>query len=246
MAISLSSIVQRNVGSKPPRVLIYGVSGVGKTTFAAQAPEPLLVPLEDGLGLLDVAHTPIPTTLNALYAVLDALATEQHGYKTVIIDSLDWLEPLIYAHVCAKHNWPNIEAPGYGKGYKAATDTWREYLGKLDALRDSGMFVLQIAHANIKRFDAPDSESYDRYNVKLHEHASALVKEWSDIVLFANYVVATKSNKTGTTVRGVGIGERVAYTSERPAYVAKNRHRLPHQVPLNWQAFISAIGTAND
>lgn len=246
MAIKLSDIVTKNLGSKPPRILIYGVSGVGKTTFASQAPDALLVPLEDGLGLLDVAHTPIASTLTELHDILDALATEQHGYKSVIIDSLDWLEPLVYAHVCAQNKWPNIEAPGYGKGYKAATDTWRQYLAKLDVLRNLGMFVVQIAHASVKRFDAPDSESYDRYNVKLHEHASALVKEWSDIVLFANYVVSTKSNKTGTTVRGVGIGERVAYTSERPAYVAKNRHRLPHQVPLNWHDFIGAIGTATE
>lgn len=242
MAISLSSIVQRNIDSKPPRILIYGVSGVGKTTFASQAPNPLFVPLEDGLGRLKVERAKKPETLEQLIEIFDLLLTDQHDHKSIVIDSLDWLEPLVHQYVCRQQGWDSIESPGYGKGYKAATDIWRAYLDKLYQLRDAGMFVIQIAHSQIKRFDSPDSESYDRYQVKLHEQASALVKEWSDVVLFANYIVSTKSDK-GRKIRGVGVGDRALYTSQRPAYDAKNRLQLPHQIGLSWQSFIDSVGT---
>ena len=106
------------------------------------------------------------------------------------------------------------------------------------------MTVIQIAHADIKRFDSPEHEPYDRYVIKLHARAAALLQEHSDIVLFANYRVSTVKSDVGfnkKVTRALGSGERVLYTAERPAFLAKNRFGLPDTLPLDWQAFAAAM-----
>ena len=157
-----------------------------------------------------------------------ALYEEPHEFGTVVVDSVDWLEPLIWKHVAAANGWRSIEEPGFGKGYAAALDVWREYLEALNALRnDRGMTVIQIAHTDIKRFDSPEHEPYDRYIIKLHARAAALLQEHSDVVLFANYRISTVKADVGFSkkvTRALGKGERVIHTAERPAFLAKNRY----------------------
>ena len=244
MAILLASLM-RSTALTPPRILVHGVAGIGKTTLAAGADNPVFITTEDGLGMLDVPHFPLARTFDAVMEALAALYSEPHEFKTVVIDSIDWLEPLIWARVCKDHGWSSIEDAGYGKGYVAALDLWRQYLDGLNALRDErGMTVIQIAHTDIKRFDSPEHEPYDRYVIKLHARASALLQEHSDVVLFANYRISTVKSDVGfnkKVTRALGSGERVLYTSERPAFLAKNRYGLPDVLPLDWQAFAAAM-----
>ena len=138
-----------------------------------------------------------------------------------------------------------IEDAGYGKGYVAALNLWRQYIDGLNALRDDrGMTVIQIAHTDIKRFDSPEHDPYDRYTIKLHARAAALVQEHSDIVLFANYRISTVKADVGFNKkvnRALGSGERVIHTAERPAYLAKNRFGLPETLPLSWPDFAAHI-----
>lgn len=235
MAISLASLT-RNSKPKPARVLVYGVSGVGKSSLAASAPAPVFLPTEDGLGKLPVDSFPLLKSWTDVYDALVSLHTGDHDFRTVVIDSLDWLEPLIWSEVVAQNKWESIETPGYGKGYAAALDLWRIYIDWLNALRDDrGMQIVQIAHCDIKRFDSPESEPYDRYLVKLQSKAAALMMEHSDAVLFANYRVSTTKSDVGfgqKKVRAVGSGDRVLYTAERPAFNAKNRYGLPDSISL--------------
>lgn len=141
--------------------------------------------------------------------------------------------------------WSSIEDAGYGKGYVAALNLWRQYIDGLNALRDDrGMAVVQIAHTDIKRFDSPEHDPYDRYVIKLHARAAALLQEHSDIVLFANYRISTVKADVGfnkKVSRAVGSGERVIHTVERPAFLAKNRYDLPDTLPLEWSAFAQAM-----
>lgn len=244
MAISLDSI-STNPTIAPPRVVVYGVHGVGKTTFAAGAPSPILLPTEEGIGNLRVSHFPLLTSYGDVMEAIGALYQGEHDYSTAVIDSADWLEPLVWAETCKRHGWKDVEAPGYGKGYLAALDAWREVLEGLNALRaERGMAVVFLAHTEIKRFDAPDTDPFDRYQIKLQARAGALLEEWADCVMFAGYKVFTTKTDVGfnkSVTRGVGQGERRLFTEERPAYRAKNRYSLPPELPLDWQAFESAL-----
>jgi hypothetical protein len=244
MAISLASLRQAT-SLTPPRILIHGVAGVGKSTFAANAESPVVIATEDGLGMLKVASFPVAKSFDEVMEGLAALYSEPHEFRTVVVDSVDWLEPLIWKKACDDNRWGSIEEPGYGKGYLAALDLWRQYLDGLNALRDErGMTVIQIAHTDIKRFDSPEHEPYDRYVIKLHARAAALLQEHSDIVLFANYRISTVKSDVGfnkKVTRALGSGERVLYTAERPAFLAKNRYGLPDVLPLDWSAFAAAM-----
>lgn len=236
-----NNVVQLEVRQpKPPRILIYGPHGLGKSTFGALADRPVFIQTEDGLsGLPDVQAFPLAKSYDEVREQLIYLSQADHGFKTVVVDSVDWLEPLIWRKLCEQENVEQIEkvGGGYGKGYNMALDIWREYIKGLNYLRDvRNMTVIQIAHAQIKRFDNPETEGYDRYEIKLHKAAASLLQEHSDIVLFANYFVGiAKENKAfskeGRT-RAVG-GERVLYTCERPSAVAKNRYGLPEEIPFD-------------
>jgi hypothetical protein len=246
MAISLKSL-HRVSERKPPRLIVYGVAGVGKSTFAAGAPSPVFIPIEDGLPI-GVDAFPLMATFAEVKEALIALYTEwgDHKFKTVVIDSLDWLEDLVWRETCSRNKWGSIEDPGYGKGYAAALTVWDEYIEVIDALRDDKkMTIIQLAHAQVKRFDSPEHEPFDRYEIKLHKGAAALLMEHADGVLFANYRVSTIKSNVGfnkTVTRGTGRAERLLHTTEMPAFLAKNRFGRPDQefpatLPLSWEAF---------
>lgn len=234
MAISLASL-RKGGQPKPPIMVLYGIKGSGKTTVTAGAPDPVFAFIEDGVGQLDVPNWRI-TTFDDIMQAIGILYTEEHDRKTFVVDSLDWLEPLVWAETCRRHGWENIDTPGYGKGYVAAGAVWREYLDGLVALRDErGMTIVQIAHETIKRFDSPEHEPYDRYRIKLHDRAADLVQEHADIVAFMNYRVSIAKTDAGfnkKVARGVGGGQRVLYLEERPAFQAKNRYGMPASIDL--------------
>ena len=245
---ALASII---TGAKPGprRMLVYGTAGIGKSTFAACAPAPIVVQTEDGLGEIDCHKFPVAASFDEVMSHLGALYQEEHAYRTVVIDSLDWLERLIWAKVCSVRQVASIEDIGYGKGYTFALQYWRDILDGLSALRDrKGMTVVLIAHAKIERFEDPTCDAYDRYVPRLHKTAAAMVAEWCDEVLFASYKVFTKATDEGFNqkrVQGLGSGERVLKTTERPAHLAKNRLNLPDELPLAWADFARHLTASN-
>ena len=235
--------------SKPPRIVLYSIEGMGKSSFGASALNPIFIQTEDGLDEIDVAKFPKATSFEDVMNQLRTLYTEKHDYKTVCIDTLDWLEPLIWGAVSVLHGKTNIEDIGYGKGYTYALDQWARLLKALDCLRDDkGMAIILIAHAEVKRFDSPETEPYERYQLKLHKTSAAKIVEWADAVLFANYQIFTEKTDVGfnkKVVRGKGGQNRVMYAEERPAYKAKNRYGLPDELPFikgeAWNTLVTAI-----
>ena len=235
MAIDLNSLEQTGKKPKPPIITLYGTGKIGKTTLAASAPDPVFIRTEDGTDNVSVKAFPLAQTFQDVNDALKALAGD-HDRKTLVIDSVDWLEPLIWQEVCGRNGWANIEEPGYGKGYAAAADVWREYLAAINWLRDNKeLTVIQIAHHQNKRYAAPDNDPYDRYTIKLHDRASALIAEDSDVILFANYKTMTKETDVGFNkkiTRALGTGQRVLHTTENPAWVAGNRYNMPPEINL--------------
>ena len=244
MEISIANIRRGNT-PKPARLLVYGVHGIGKTSFAASAPDPIFIQAEDGLGSIDALTFGLAQSYEDVMQAIGVLFNDPHDFQTVVIDSLDWLEPMIWASVAKDNGWKDIETPGFGKGYVAALDTWRMFVDGLNALRDErNMTVIMLAHSEIKRFDSPEHEPYDRYQPKLHARASALMQEHVDAVLFANYRISTVKSDVGFSkkvTRAVGGGDRILHTQERPALLAKNRYNLPESIPLDWQAFAEHV-----
>ncbi len=241
--------VQRGRVAAPRRTLLYGVHGVGKSTFGSMAEAPIFIQTEDGLTDIDCQRLPLAGKYTDVIAALGELYTEPHEYRTVVIDSVDWLERLIWADVCQKRGVESIEDIGYGKGYVFALTNWREVLQGLDALRNErGMNVILLAHAQIERFANPETDTYDRYSPRLQKLASALVQEWCDEVLFTTYRIHTKTTNEGfdrKRVQGIGTGERIIRTTERPAHVAKNRLGLADEFPLDYRLYAAFVRGEN-
>jgi hypothetical protein len=249
--MSLLEQIHKGKQALPPRLVLYGTEGIGKSTFAASAPAPVFIQTEDGLGELDCDKFPLAKGLEDVLAALYSLLSDEHDYQTVVIDSLDWLERLIFDELCRQYNVSSIEKVdgGYAKGYTHALVHWRSVLTLLNRLRtERGMIVLCIAHAKVEKFEDPEATSYDRYSPRLHKHACGLVCEWADAVIFATRKIRVQSEETGfNRKRGIAHalgkdgGERVLRTIGGPSCVAKNRYSLPEQLPLSWDAFIRSF-----
>jgi len=226
----------------PDRILVLGVEGVGKSTLAASAPSPIFLAAEDGVRHLDVVSFPEPRTWRDVREAIRTLTAESHDFRTLVIDTIDWVEPLLWAHVCRSNGWRSMEELDYGKCFVPANDEWRAFLNSLDALRaERSMEILVLAHTTIKEFRNPAGPDYSRFEGKLQKGAYALFREWADMVLFATYEesVLKKAGVTqdDPTKRGkaVSTGRRVLYTERTPAWDAKNRHNLPPVLPLSYE-----------
>jgi hypothetical protein len=239
--MNLGSLV-KGKQARPIRVVLFGTEGVGKSTFAAAAPSPVFLGAEDGTAHLDVVRFPMPTTWAEVLDAIRVLETEAHDFKTLVIDTLDWAEPMLWSHICKRDGMANVEAYGYGKGHVAALDEWRVFLAALERMRDRrGMNVLLLAHSWIKPFKNPEGDDFDRYEMSLHAKSGGLIKQWADAVLFANFEqFAAKDAKTKRT-KGVSTGARLIYTTRTAAYDAKNRADLPESMPLAWEDFAAAL-----
>jgi hypothetical protein len=243
--MSLAKVVSGRV-AKPMRVLVYGLEGVGKSTFAANAPAPIFLGAEDGTSQLDVQRFPQPGNWADVMEAVQVLTVEPHDYQTLVLDTLDWIEPLVWQQTCvamAKPGKPplrSIEEPGYGKGYVEAGGYWRQLTAALERLRTARrMDVVLLAHSWIKTFKNPGGEDFDRYEMKLHKGAAGLWREWCDAVLFAAHDVTTYEDDR-KRVKGIGTGARVLRTEHNAAYDAKNRYDLPPALALDWEAFTEA------
>jgi hypothetical protein len=243
LTVSLADVTDEVVPS-PDRLLVYGVEGVGKTTFAAGFPLPIFLDMEGSTARipvkrLDLAHDMYPIVSEALAALLN----EKHPYKTVVLDTADALEAKIQKHVMDENRWKSMTDAGYGKAYDKAAEIWKgEVLPALDALRmRRGMDVVVLAHSKVVRFSAPDQPDYDRYEPKLYKSVTPLLKEWAEAVLFAAFEQTVIGANQGITDKGKAVttGRRVAYTQRAGAYDAKNRWGLPPAIPLEAKVYLA-------
>lgn len=223
--------------ARAQRVVIYGTEGIGKSTLAAQFPDPVFIDTEGSTSNMDVKRFGKPTSWTMLMNEIAFVKANPGCCKTLVIDTVDWAEQLCVEHVCAFHGKKGIEDFGYGNGYTYVREEMGRLLNKLQELVDSGVHVVLTAHSQLRKFERPEEEgAYDRYELKLGKktgsQTSPLIKEWADIVLFCNYqlmVVKSETNKA----KAYG-GERFMYTTHHPAWDAKNRHGLPPKLPMDY------------
>lgn len=233
----------------PERTVLIGTEGVGKSTFGASAPTPIFIASEEGINHLNVKAFPEPQSAQDVYDAIAELEEQQHTFQTLVVDTVDWLEPILVTKLCLRNGWESIESPGFGKGQVALVDEWRTILSHFDRLRKArGMEILLLAHAQVKTFANPTGPDYSRYELALSKGAAALIKQWADAVLFSDYedimvnakgeTVAGVSNKV--KVKGISTGRRVLHTQRTAAWDAKNRYGLPPVLPLDYAEYSRA------
>jgi hypothetical protein len=228
--------------ARPQKAVLYGPEGIGKSTLASRFPSPLFLDTEGGTHHLDVARLPAPKIWDDVTAAVTALATEPHDFETLVIDTADWLEKLLAAHVCKQANKTSIEDFGFGKGHVVLAEEFAKFLASLEPLLRRGMHILMLAHTKIVKFEQPDAAgAYDRYELKLSRQVAPLLKEYCDALLFANYHTKVAENDQGRK-RGVGGRERKLYTTHTAAWDAKNRHGFDEVLPFEFAAIASAFG----
>lgn len=222
---------------KPIKLVIYGPEGIGKTTFAAQAPTPLFIDTEGGTARMDVRRLPAPTSFTMIQEEIRYVVNNPSVCQTLVLDTADWAERLCRDSVCAKNSKTGLEDFGYGKGYSYVFEDFGRLLNQLDLVIDRGINVIVTAHAAMRKFEQPDeSGSYDRWELKLINaqkcSVANMVKEWADMVLFANYeTFVVKNEEKKNKVSG---GKRVMYTTHHPCWDAKNRFNLPEKLPFDF------------
>lgn len=237
--MDLESLIQTVRTSKPPRIVLHGVHGVGKSTWASNAPDPIFLITEDGLTSIDVPHFPLITDLEQVWEYMGILIKEDNPYKTFVLDTADWLEKIIWAKICKDAQVDNIEAFGYARGYTIAMREWDRLYKGLELLRDKGMAIVILAHNEIKTYNPPDSDPYDRYQIKLHKHAATKLEEWADAVLFANFKVYVDTDKGKG--KAANSSERLIYTNACPSWKAKTRYALPDTLPMDFNKLMEGI-----
>lgn len=231
----------------PPRICIYGGHGIGKSTLASKFPKPIFISTEDGIDSLDVTSFPRAQTVADVAASIKTLIKEEHDFKTVVLDSVDWLvEPLISTSINAQYD---EKQQAYGKGQMYMAEEFREILQGFDILRTRrGMNIVIIAHAAVVKFEDPRTDPYDRYQPKLPKACNALLQEWVDVLAFAALkVIIKKSDAKGfdtAKVRGATNGDRLLHFIENPAYAAKNRYNCPEDAEMNIETVLKLIPLA--
>jgi hypothetical protein len=247
--LSILAGIKKGRIKRPKYILVYGVDGVGKTSLAADAPDVIFLAAEKGTDAFDINRYQ-PKDWADVIKFLRALADEPHDFKALAIDSIDWLEPLLWKAIADAHGKESIDDVPYGKGYMYAMDQHRALEALLQKIRARGLDVIILGHAKIEKFSDPKNmqQPYDRYTLKLHKAASDFWREAVDAVLFADYQVLTKEDDKAKKLAVMDEERRVLHTQRKAGFDAKNRYGLPAKITLAksrpWSSLIADIEKA--
>lgn len=232
--------VSRGVVKRAQKIVIYGPEGIGKSSFLAKFPSIIFDDTEGSTLHMDVARTPKPSSWTMLLEHVRYFIKNPHELNTFGLDTADWAEKLCAIELCAKSQKSGIEDFGYGKGYVYLSEEFGKLLNLLEELIEVGVNVVIAAHAFTRKFDQPDEMgSYDRWELKLSKYVAPMVREWADMVLFANYeTYVVKTDDKKNKAQG---GKRVMHTAHHPCWDAKNRHDLEAKLPFEFKSIAHCI-----
>lgn len=230
---------------KALKICLYAPEGIGKTTFASKMPRPVFIDTEGGSGFLDVTRTPRPTSWTMLLDQVRYFLDHPSELETLVIDTLDWAERLCIEQFCASKQIKGIEDMPYGRGYVYVAEEFGRLLNMLEELTQKGVHVMMTAHAMLRKFEQPDElGSYDKWELKLTKKVAPLVKEFSDMLLFANYETYIIKETKGAAKGKAQGGRRVMYTAHSPCFDAKNRQGLADKLPFEFEQIAGCFQSA--
>jgi hypothetical protein len=231
--MSLLKRTEEGVINHPLFAVIYGEPGCGKSTFGSQFPNPYFIDIEKGSRQLNVKRF-FPNDFNEVIQVSKELL--ESSYETIVYDSMDALESMVWKQTCLDNNWITIEDPGYGKGPTVALKKWEQLMDIWDRLRQSKNVFL-ICHTEAKTINDPtQTNPYDKFQIKINKHPAGLIRSRVDMILFAQKEQITKTEKGQKKAKVVG-EERWLFTKGGPGFEGKNRYRMPDKMPLSFQDF---------
>lgn len=241
--------ITTGVLDSPVKTVLYGPEGIGKSTFASHFPAPVFIDTEGGTKRLNVARLPQPTSWAMLLDEVNEVRKGSIPCGTLVIDTADWAERLAITALCAKAKVDGLEGFGYGKGYTYLKEEFGRLLDALEEVLNAGHNVLILAHSTISKFEQPDAVgNYDRWTMKTTKQVEPMLREWCDLLLFANYkTIVEKSGSAPNAKNKASGGRRVLYTTHTPCWDAKNRFDLPDEVPFEYAsiaAHIPVLGAA--
>jgi len=220
----------RGVNRKPLFVTIYGTDHTGKSTVASNFPKPIFIDVEKGTDLLDVDRCQ-PDTYDDVLNILNSLYTDAEGFKTVVIDTIDWVEKMADSAICKKKDVSSLTDMGWGTGIKLQKDYMYTVIDKLCAIRQSqGLNIVILGHAKQRRYDDPEQEhSYDRFHMAINSDIFDKIRERSDAVFFVckDIRVVVDPKNPMKKAKGVSTGKVMCHTEESAGFFAKNRFELP-------------------
>ena len=216
------------------KVVVYGPEGIGKSTFVSKFPDVVFIDTEGSTKTMDVARFEKPEKWEDILDAIRAVLADTSVCKTLAIDTADWAEMLCVKYTCDKAGVKGIEDFGYGKGYTYLQENFKQLLDLLEKVISAGINVVITAHAKMRKFEQPDEMgAYDRWEMKLSKQVAPMVKEWADMVLFANYKTYVVEDDKTKSKKAQG-GKRVMYTTHNPCWDAKNRYGLDDCVAFDY------------
>jgi hypothetical protein len=225
----------RGKKKKPFNVMLLGIPGIGKSTWAASCPSPIFITAEE-IDELDAARLPQLTKFDQIFEALD-FVKKHDEFKTVVIDTIDSVERLLHQKILEKDPKGGGSMAkahgGYGKAYDMALTEMTKVKDVLRDLRDShGKNIVLLCHTKTKKTaDTIIGAEYDEFKSTLHEKVESLFVDWVSAVLFANYVTHLKDSDNSRDF-ALGDGERIILTEKRPGHLAKNRYELPYELEM--------------
>lgn len=241
----------------PISMVLYGAPGFGKSSFAAHSPSPLFLihPKERGIKRLmekkkvpsTVFHREVETWDDKL-KILDELATTKHPFKTVVEDSLIWVEQQIFQACCNdlfNGDWSSHGFYDHWAGpIEAQSAYWPLYLDRLNALHDVGIATILIGHARTKSVNNPSGADYVKWVPELEERSWGPISAWADMILFVERQISVE--KDSKRARGKASDGGLFMNCEGSAIYEAKSKGLPPIIDMGssgaeaWNNFIEA------